>query len=147
MVRAKNVSHIIYPVTDAEQSIAFLTNALGFYRQQRGQTTYLGAGDTLLELVQPRGTVAAYVAAVRQIAEPAGAERPVAYLFGLAVDDLDAALAAVQAHGGEIVRPPWQARTFWGRQAVIKDPGGAQIALREWRAPDGPHFPGWRPEE
>jgi predicted enzyme related to lactoylglutathione lyase len=147
MVRARNVSHIIYPVTDREKSIAFLTQALGLYVQQRGQTTYLGAGDTLLELVQPQGTTAAYVNSVRQIAEPAGAERPVAYLLGLAVDDLDAALAAVQEHGGEIVRPAWQARTFWGRQAVIKDPGGAQIALREWRPPDGPHFEGWHPEE
>ncbi len=147
MVIARNVSHIIYPVTDLERSVDFLTSALGFYVQKRGQTTYLGAGETLLELVQPRGSIAAYIEAVRQVAEPTGAERPVMYLFGLAVDDLDAALAAVEEHGGEIVRPIWQARTFWGRQAVIKDPGGAQIALREWRAPDGPHFQGWHPDE
>jgi predicted enzyme related to lactoylglutathione lyase len=147
MVQAANVSHIIYPVTDLERSVDFLTRALGFYVQKRGQTTYLGAGNTLLELVQPRGSIAAYIDAVRQVAEPAAAERPVMYLFGLAVDDLDAALKAVQEHGGEVVRPIWKARTFWGRQAVIKDPGGAQIALREWRSPDGPHFQGWQPEQ
>jgi predicted enzyme related to lactoylglutathione lyase len=68
------------------------------------------------------------------------------YAVGMAVDDLDATLAELQAKGVEIVREPWQARTFWGRQAVIRDPGGASIALREWRAPDGPHFTGWHPE-
>ena len=146
MVKVSNVSHIIYPVTDLEKSIDFLTNALGFYRQRRGQTTYLGIGDTLLELVQGQGTTAGYVEAVRRIAEPEGAERPTLYLLGLAVDDLDEALRVVQEHGGEVVRPIWNARTFWGRQAVIKDPGGQQIALREWRPPDGPHFQGWQPE-
>jgi predicted enzyme related to lactoylglutathione lyase len=146
MVKASNVSHIIYPVIDLEKSIDFLTNALGFYLQRRGQTTYLGAGETLLELVQVQGSVASYIDAVRRISQPEGAERPTVYLFGVAVDDLDEALKVVEEHGGEVVRPIWNARTFWGRQAVIKDPGGQQIALREWRAPDGPHFQGWQPE-
>jgi hypothetical protein len=39
-----------------------------------------------------------------------------------------------------------QRGTFWGRQAVIRDTGGANIGLRVWRAPDGPHFDGWQPE-
>jgi catechol 2,3-dioxygenase-like lactoylglutathione lyase family enzyme len=146
MFRAKNVSHIIYPVTDREKSVDFLTNALGFYLHRRGQTTYLGAGDTLLELVGIQGSVASYLEAVRRIAEPEGAERPTVYMFGVEVDNLDEALQAVEAKGGE-VRPVWQARTFWGRQAVIKDPGGQQIALREYHAPDGPHFEGWHPEQ
>ena len=93
-----------------------------------------------------RGAIAYYVESVRRIVGPEGVERPTLYLFGLAVDNLDEALKVVQVHGGEIVRPIWNARTFWGRQAVIKDPGGQQIALREWRAPDGPHFQGWQPE-
>jgi len=36
-----------------------------------------------------------------------------------------------------IAREPWDARTFWGRQAYIKDPSGYILSLREWRAPDG----------
>ena len=134
MVKAKNVSHIIYPVSDREKSIDFFTGALGFYRNQRGTTTYLGAGDTLLELSSGA-------------APAADPERPTAYMFGVEVDNLEEAIKAVEAHGGEIVREIWQARTFWGRQAVVKDPGGQRIALREYRAPDNAHFEGWKPED
>ena len=130
MVNVKNVSHILYPVSDTEKSVEFLTTVLGCYVQRRGRTTYAGIGDTLLEVVQKQD----------------GAEPITLYAVGLAVDDLDAALSELQAKGIEIVRPAWSARTFWGRQAVIRDPGGANIALREWRAPDGPHFTGWQAE-
>jgi hypothetical protein len=44
------------------------------------------------------------------------------------------------------MRPIWKTRSVWGRQAVIQDPGGPSIALREWRAPDGPYVTGWYPE-
>lgn len=130
MIKVKNISHILYPVVDLPTSVDFLSNTLGFFVQQRGSTTYLGMGDTLLELVP---------------AQP-GTEPTTLYAFGLAVDDLDSALSELQAKGITVVRPPWNARTFWGRQAVIRDPGGANIALREWRAPDGPHFADWQPE-
>lgn len=130
MVKVNNVSHILYPVTDVARSIEFLSKTLGFYVQERGSTTYLGCGDTLLELVQAQ----------------AGHEQATLYAVGLAVDNLDDALRELQNQGIELVREPWTARTFWGRQAVIRDPGGANIALREWRAPDGPHYSGWHPE-
>jgi predicted enzyme related to lactoylglutathione lyase len=130
MVKVNNVSHILYPVRDVARSIEFLSKTLGLYVQERGSTTYLGCGDTLLELVQ---------------AQP-GQEPTTLYAVGLAVDNLDDALRELQSQGVEMVREPWNARTFWGRQAVIRDPGGANIALREWRAPDGPHFTGWHPE-
>jgi predicted enzyme related to lactoylglutathione lyase len=130
MISINNVSHILYPVDDVARSIEFLSRTFGFYVQERGSTTYLGCGDTLLEVVQ---------------AQP-GREAATLYAVGLAVDNLDGALADLAAQGVELVREPWNARTFWGRQAVIRDPGGANIALREWRAPDGPHFDGWHPE-
>jgi predicted enzyme related to lactoylglutathione lyase len=130
MLRVNNVSHILYPVNDVARSVEFLSKTLGLYVQERGSTTYLGCGDTLLEVVQA----------------PAEREPTTLYAVGLAVESLDEALRELQSQGVEIVREPWNARTFWGRQAVIRDPGGANIALREWRAPDGPHFTGWRPE-
>jgi predicted enzyme related to lactoylglutathione lyase len=130
MIHVTNISHVLYPVADVDTSVDFLKNTLGLYAQPRGSTVYMGLGDTLLEVVK---------------AEP-GVEPTTLYAVGMAVDDLDATLAELQAKGVEIVREPWQARTFWGRQAVIRDPGGASIALREWRAPDGPHFTGWHPE-
>ena len=131
---SSNVSHVIYPVTDFDKSLDFLTNMMGFYLQQRGTTTYVGIADTLFELS-------------RRPAPPPDAERPTTYLLGVVVDDLDAALADLMAKGVEVTRPIWKARTFYGRQAVIQDPGGPQLALREYRAPDGPHYTGWQPEE
>jgi predicted enzyme related to lactoylglutathione lyase len=65
--------------------------------------------------------------------------------IGLTVTDLDAVLADLRAQGVEIVTEPDEMRTFWGRQAAIRDPNGYTIALREWREPDGPHFAGWTP--
>jgi predicted enzyme related to lactoylglutathione lyase len=134
MFRVSNVSHITYPTTDYDKTLDFLTSALGGYLQQRGSTTYVGFADTLLELSR-RETI------------PADPERPIGYIFGLVVDDLDAAIADLTGKGIEVTRPIWQARTFYGRQAVIRDPGGTQLALREYREPDGPHFTGWQPEE
>jgi len=134
MFRVSNVSHITYPTTDFDQTLDFLINTMGFYLQQRGATTYAGIGDTLFELS-------------RHTEMPVDAEHPTAYLLGVVVDDLDAAIADLTAKGIEVTRPIWKARTFYGRQAVIRDPGGPQLALREYREPDGPHFMGWEPEE
>ena len=134
MFKVTNVSHITYPTTDFDKSLDFLTNTMGFYLQQRGTTTYVGIGDTLLELS-------------RRIDMPTGTERPISYLLGFVVDDLDAAIADLTAKGIEVTRQIWKARTFYGRQAVIQDPGGPQLALREYREPDGPHFMSWQPEE
>jgi hypothetical protein len=41
---------------------------------------------------------------------------------------------------------PVKPRSVWARQVVVRDPGGPSIALREWRAPDGPYFTDWYPE-
>ena len=134
MFKVSNVSHVIYPTTDFEKSLDFLTNTMGCYLQQRGATTYVGIGDTLFELI-------------RRDAIPVNRADLTAYLLGLVVDDLDAAIAALTAKGIEVTQPIWKARTFYGRQAVIQDPGGPELALREYREPDGPHFMGWQPEE
>jgi predicted enzyme related to lactoylglutathione lyase len=133
MFKVSGVSHITYPTADFDKTLDFLTNGLGGYLQQRGSTTYVGFGETLLELS-------------RRESFPIDLDRPTAYLFGLLVNDLDAAIDDLTAQGIEVARPIWQARTFYGRQAVIRDPGGAQLALREYREPDGPHFMGWQPE-
>jgi predicted enzyme related to lactoylglutathione lyase len=132
--KVSNVSHITYPTTDVDKSVDFLVNTMGFYRQQRGTTTYVGIGETLFELG-------------KRDAIPADPERPTAYLLGVVVDDLDAAITELTAKGIEVTRPIWKARTFYGRQAVIREPGGIQLALREYREPDGPHYMGWQPED
>jgi catechol 2,3-dioxygenase-like lactoylglutathione lyase family enzyme len=74
--KVKYVSHITYPTSDFEKSKDFLLNTMGFVLQQRGTTTYIGVGDTLLELS-------------RRPPAPVDPERPTAYLLGFEVDDLD----------------------------------------------------------
>ena len=130
MIQVNNVSHVLYPVSDMDRSIDFLTNVLGGFLQRRGQTIHIAFGQTLLELTQA----------------PPEAEAASSYAVGLAVTDLDGAMAELQSRGIETVRPIWKTRSVWGRQAVVRDPGGPSIALREWRAPDGPYFTGWYPE-
>jgi hypothetical protein len=146
VINATGISHFFYPSTDREASLALLTGTFGFYERRRGSAIYAGIGDVLLEIVDASRIEATYVDAVRRLTGAGEDERPSLYAFGLAVTDMDAAISELRSLGIEIVREPWIARTFWGRQAIIKDPGGQQIALREWRSPDGPHFQGWQPE-
>jgi catechol 2,3-dioxygenase-like lactoylglutathione lyase family enzyme len=130
MIHVTNVSHVLYPVSDTEKSLEFLTKILGGFLQRRGEAIHVAFGQTLLEFVQ---------------ATPEAEARP-AYAVGLAVTDLDAVMAELDARGIVTVRPIWNTRSVWGRQAVVQDPGGPPIALREWRAPDGPYFTGWHAE-
>ena len=134
MFKVRNVSHITYATLDMEKSLDFLVNMMGFFRQQRGTTTYVGIGDVLFELSKRNQL-------------PVDPDRPDAYLLGLVVDDLDATIAELTAKGVAVTRPIWKARTFYGKQAVVQDPGGPQLALREYREPDGPQYMDWKPEE
>jgi predicted enzyme related to lactoylglutathione lyase len=68
-------------------------------------------------------------------------------VFGLAVTDTEAAIEHLESFGATVARAIWSGQTFWGRQVVLNVPGGAAIALREWRNPDGPHFNAWQPEQ
>ncbi|MBY6154156.1 VOC family protein [Vannielia litorea] len=46
----------------------------------------------------------------------------------LAVDDVDASVAAIGDLGGEVVRPPFDVPEA-GRIAIVKDPSGATVGL------------------
>jgi predicted enzyme related to lactoylglutathione lyase len=127
------ISHIAYRAWDREASYKFFIEGLGFYPQERGRITYAGLGETLVEFMQ---------------ADPdeehlARSER---YVFGVEVSDIHEALERLQGLGATVVRPIFKPSSFWGSQAVISVPGGPNIALREYRSPDGPHFSEWHPE-
>jgi predicted enzyme related to lactoylglutathione lyase len=130
-----NISHITYRVWDLDRCAEFFTKTLGFYEQRRGNILYLGIGDTLIEL------------GAAEEGEAAKQQDPNRYVFGVAVENLEELVESLVASGVKVVKPLWSAMSFWGKQAVIDTPGGPQIALREWRAPDGPHFADWHPEE
>ena len=55
---------------------------------------------------------------------------PPQWMMYVSVADLEGSLAAVEAHGGRVVRPPPPAGAQW-RFAVIADPSGAVLALME----------------
>ncbi len=131
-----NVSHINRAVRDLDRTIDFYTQNLGFYLLRRyvrngREGCYIGLGDVLFEL----GVTEDIAAATASISTR----------LGLRVTDLDAVVAGLRSKGVEIVEEPAEMRTFNGRQAAIRDPDGYVIALREWRAPDGPHYAGWQP--
>jgi lactoylglutathione lyase len=131
-------SHIYLPVRNVDESIAFYTEKLGFrllrkYRTGEGPASaYVELGGVLLELTQARQPLP-------------GDEGRVESRIGLTVTDMDAVMKDLVSKGVEVAREPFEARTFWGRQAQIKDPSGYGVSLREWQAPDNPRFDGWQP--
>jgi catechol 2,3-dioxygenase-like lactoylglutathione lyase family enzyme len=131
-----SVSHINRTVRDLDETIDFYTQNLGFYLLRRymrngREAAYIGLGDVLFELGVDKDT------------PDLGSD--LATRIGLTVTDLDALLADLRAKGVEVVTEADVMRTFWGRQATIRDPNGYIISLREWQAPDGPHFADWQP--
>ena len=131
-----SLSHVYFPVRDIDETIDFYTQKLAFSLLRRGsnngrESAYLSLDGILLELNTSETT-------------PSSDGRTELRL-GLTVDDMDATLSELRSKGVEVAREPWDAYTFWGRQAQIKDPSGYIISLREWRAPDGPNFEGWQP--
>jgi predicted enzyme related to lactoylglutathione lyase len=52
---------------------------------------------------------------------------PPSLTLGVAVDDLDAAVARVTEHGGEVLMPPTD--NGWVTKALVADPAGNRIAL------------------
>src|ERR1700730_10657185 len=133
-----SVSHINRTVRDLNETIEFYTKNLGFfllrrYNRNGREGAYIGLGDLLFELGLAQDTSALGESLATRI--------------GMTVTDLDAVPADLRSKGVEVVSEPEEMRTFWGRQAAIRDPNGYTIALREWRTPDGPHFAGWQPQQ
>lgn len=131
-------SHIYLPVRDIDEAIEFYTQNLGFYLLRKytingNPAAYAGLNDILLEFSVSDATPSVDGRSELRI--------------GLVVDDLDATLADLKSRGVAVPREPWQAMTFWGRQAQIMDPSGYRISLREYRAPDNPSFEGWQPDQ
>jgi predicted enzyme related to lactoylglutathione lyase len=129
---ATRVSHVPFRVWDRDAAQKFFTSVLGFELHPRGPITYVRLADVLVELLP---------------AEEPEDPTTVPYVFGVEVEDLDTVLAAAVAGGASVVRPPFSATSFWGRQAVIGVPGGPPMALRQYETPDGPTFAEWHPRD
>ena len=138
-IATSSISHIIYPVKNLDETIAFYTQNLGFkvlrrYSSGAGrESAYLELGGVLLEMGE------------RPDAAPPSANGRLENRIGLTVSDLDKCVETLKARGVEMEDESYEARTFWGRQCKIKDPSGYSVTLREWLEPDGPTYPDWKP--
>ena len=134
----KGFSHIYLPSRNVDESIEFYTKKLGFklfrkYNMNGRISAYVEIGGVLLELTP----------ATDPTPDQDGRTEP---RIGIEVPDIKAAIEELRSADVEIAREPWDAMTFWGTQAMIKDPSGYIISLREWRSPDGPNYRDWKPE-
>ena len=131
----RGFSHIVIKVPNLQETIDFYTTHLGFkllrrYRLRTMESGYLQLGGVLLELL-PR-------------TDADGPIDPQDNPIGLEVNDLDAVLSRLQAAEVECGEA-YGARTFWGRQAKIRDNSGYLVSLRQYDTPDGPQFAHWQP--
>ena len=127
---------------DLDESIAFY-GLLGFELLRRVQfgppdarrdLAYVGHDGSTIELVPP-------VDPANPVGGGTGA-RP----FALTVDDAAATVRDLESKGVEVITQPRPGFSFKGVTAVIRDPSGLAIELREWHPDDGRHYPSWRPE-
>lgn len=132
-MKIDTVSHVLYRLYDRKAATKWFVDVFGCEVLVRGRIDYAVIGDVLIELAREDPRVEAESMSDR-------------YMFGVQVDDLEAAIEECEAHGSKITKPIYVPTSFWGRQAVVSVPGGMPVALREYRAPDGPHFRGWYPE-
>lgn len=136
VVGAARFNHVGQCVTDLERSRRFYVEVFGFEEVRRLQPPDAGS-DRLLRLEAPIGMTACYLKRgdfVLELLHFAGAgtvpgddrvvNQPGLTHVSLGVDDLDAALAEVEAHGGEVL-----ADTNLGRAVFVKDPDGQLVEL------------------
>lgn len=107
---AAALAYVELSVTDSEASAAFFERAFGWELTRFGPT-YAGTMGQGADLGL----------------QGDAAEAPTAPLPGIRVDDLDAALAAVEAAGGVVTRPIFAFPG--GRRFQFREPGGNELAV------------------
>lgn len=115
---ASGVHHVAVCVTDVDAARRFYTDVLGF--AERPDRPDFGFPGAWLD-------VGGQQVHLMQVAEmPPGAARQ---HFALRVDDLDAAVAAIEAHGVAVYRADYTPQA--GHQAFLQDPSGNGIELNQ----------------
>ena len=128
------IDHVHVTTFDMDKSIDFYTNVLGFHflrrvefgpEDNRRELAYVGLGDILLELLPPPPGVDAVVGT---------AQRPLA----LTVTDVDAVMPTWRPKESRSPPSPGPGFSFYGVTAVVTDPSGLAIELRECAAATTP---------
>jgi catechol 2,3-dioxygenase-like lactoylglutathione lyase family enzyme len=113
-MKPAGVHHVAICVTDAQEGLAFYRDVLGMTQLPRpdlGPGFWLDAGGQQVHLME------------------SDAQPPAANHFAIRVDDIDAAVADLQAHGVDVHRVALIAGS--GHQAFLHDPFGNFIELNQ----------------
>lgn len=140
------IDHIHVVTLNMDESIAFYQK-LGFRlvrraelgpEEQRIDVAYLSLGQsTWLELLPALDDV-------DRMRDHFG---PKAQPLALNTDDLEATLKDLEEKGVEIALPMQPAASFIGRVAIIRDPSGVYIEIREWQGGDCIDNTDWAPTQ
>lgn len=117
---ARRVDHVSFAVRDLARSLAFYRDVLGLQPVPRPDLgipgAWLGAGEAQVHLIE--------VPAEFDAGAPPPALNPMAGHAAFGIEDYDAALAALQAKGLEVLAFGRDAGQMW-----VKDPDGHIIEL------------------
>jgi len=122
-VKVRCISHVGVTVADVDRSIAFYRSVLGFEllsdaRPSGSPRVSLAFGDVSLELFEAPAALESYVPEATTFGRPK---------LALTVEDLDQAVAALEAHGVEVWGPRFE--TPASSLVWIRDPDGMPIQL------------------
>lgn len=112
------VHHVNLMVDDLDAATRFYTEVLGFTPTDRPDFGFPGAWFRM-------GAHQLHLQTVPEALERSGQH------FALEVSDIDAAVAALEAHGVEVFRLDAFASQGAGRQAFLNDPAGNLIELNQ----------------
>jgi glyoxylase I family protein len=122
--------HIGVTSSDLDRTIAFYCGQLGLKlllrkQQPRGEMAFLDAGGGMLEVFAPNG----HITRSRDVPPLEAGMRHLT----LAVTDVDALIAELEASGAEIVEYPRPAHNteMFKRVAFCRDPDGVVVELAE----------------
>ena len=129
------IANSFLPHTDAEASAAFYRDVLGFEVRLdvgQGQMRWITVGpvgqDTAIVLHPPAVDPGLTEAEKRMLEEIIA--KGTVFGVNLATDDVDAAFAAIEAAGAEIIQEPMD--QDWGtRDCAFRDPAGNMIRLQQ----------------
>ena len=127
----KRIDHIELLTADAGRAIEFYTGVLGFALRSRDTVQGTPLGPLELAYLDLGGTTVELMSYPEARPEPRPQGERLGYrMMALEVDDMEAALALLQAKG---IAPSWGPirRPAYAR-AEIRDPDGNSIELRQW---------------
>jgi glyoxylase I family protein len=129
----KRIDHIELLTAQPDRTVAFYSDVLGFRERERLRIPGTPSGPLDLVYLELGGTtleVMCYPEARPPIPARASEQRLGWQCLALEVEDMDAALAALNAKGVATAWGPMKRRDY--ARAEIRDPDGNPIELRQW---------------